>query len=80
MIYVILFIILLLLFLRYCNSYSNPYKLIMVFGKKGSGKTTYLTKEALKAIKRGTKVYSTVKIPGTNFFDVYDIGRFTFEA
>ena len=27
--------------------YRNPYKLYMVFGKKGSGKTTLMTKLAL---------------------------------
>ncbi len=26
------------------NPYTNPYKLIMIFGKKGSGKSTILTK------------------------------------
>ena len=50
----------------------------MVFGKKGSGKTTYLTKQALKHIRRGWTVYSTVPIPGTIFFNVDDIGTFVF--
>lgn len=58
--------------------YRNPYKLIMIFGKKGSGKTTLLTKIAFKHIKRGQKVYSTVKIPGTYFYDVQNIGRNSF--
>ena len=68
-----------LLFNYTTKNYINPYKLIMVFGKKGSGKTTYLTKQAIKAINKGTKVYSTVAIPGTEFFKVEDIGYYTFE-
>lgn len=60
------------------RSYLNPYKLIMIFGKKGSGKTTTLTKIAIKASKKGIPVYSTVEIPGTNLFDVSEIGDKTF--
>lgn len=66
------------LFDKLTQSYLNPYKLIMVFGKKGSGKTTYLTKMALKHIKNGWNVYSTVEIPGTRYFNVDDIGPNTF--
>lgn len=58
--------------------FRNPYRLIMVFGKKGSGKTTFLTKTALKAIRKGRTVYSTVDIPGTYKFDVNMIGNYTF--
>lgn len=54
--------------------YRNPYKLIMVFGKKGSGKTTFLTKTAIKYIKKGRPVYSTVYVPGAHLFDVNKIG------
>ncbi len=45
--------------------YRNPYKLFMVFGKKGSGKTTLMCKMALKYRKKGWHVYSNVHIPGT---------------
>lgn len=61
------------------RDYVNPYKLIMIFGKKGSGKTTTLTKIALDNIRKGIKVYSTVDIPGTYKFDVSEIGYKTFE-
>ena len=37
--------------------YRNPYKLYMVFGKKGSGKTTLMTKLALQYQKKGWRVY-----------------------
>ncbi len=61
------------------KKYVNPYKLIMIFGKKGSGKTTTLTSIAIKNLKKGVKVYSTVKIPSTYYFDVSQIGKMTFE-
>lgn len=59
--------------------YLNPYKLIMVFGKKGSGKTTTLTSLAIHAIRNGQKVYSTVEIPGVTVFNPELIGKYTFE-
>lgn len=58
--------------------YRNPYKLIMVFGKKGSGKTTFLAKTAYRYIKKGYPVYSTVYVPGAHLFDVNEIGRMSF--
>lgn len=66
-------------FLKLTEGYINPYKLIMVFGKKGSGKTTFLTKVAIRAIAKGQIVYSTIEIPGTRLFNVNDIGKFTFQ-
>lgn len=60
------------------RSYLNPYKLIMVFGKKGSGKTTFLTKQAIRHIKNGWTVYSNIYIPGTYTYDINDIGIFAF--
>lgn len=59
--------------------YQNPYKLIMVFGKKGSGKTTFITKTALKYIRKGITVYSTIYVPGARIFDVQKIGSYQFE-
>lgn len=59
--------------------FRNPYKLIMVFGKKGSGKTTFLTKTAVKAMKKGKTVYSTVQVPGAVLFDVQNVGKYAFE-
>lgn len=40
--------------------YRNPYKLYMVFGKKGSGKTTLMTKLAIQYQKKGWNVYWNV--------------------
>lgn len=65
-------------FAFFTRKYRNPYKLIMVFGKKGSGKSTFMTRTAIRHLRRGKAVYSTVRIPGTRLFDVEDIGRFNF--
>lgn len=58
--------------------YRNPYKLYMVFGKKGSGKTTLMTKTALKYLKKGWTVYSDRYIPGCRQFDTSDFGKMRF--
>lgn len=50
----------------------NPYKMYGIFGKPGSGKSTYLTMRAYKELKKGWEVYTddhSVKIPGVNHFD-----------
>ena len=54
--------------------YRNPYKLFMVFGKKGAGKSTLMCKLALKYSKKGRPVYCNVPIPGTYYFNVDQIG------
>ena len=72
------FIIVLIPFTYLCFKYRNPYKLVMVFGKKGSGKTTFLVKTAYRYLKQGRPVYSTEKIPGCYQFDVNMIGFMTF--
>lgn len=82
MIFIYLFFFLVLFYLifdRLTKNYLNPYKLIFIFGKKGSGKTTTLTKIALDHIRKGYKVYSTIEIPGTFLFDIREIGLRTFE-
>ena len=79
LVFIIVLILLMIVFLLLTNKYLNPYKLIMIFGKKGSGKTTTLTKIALKELKRKRKVYSTVEIPSTYLFNTDDIGTMTFE-
>lgn len=57
-------IALMFLFHTLTKEYLNPYKLTMVFGPKGSGKTTTLTYLACKYQKLGWTVYSTEPIPG----------------
>lgn len=60
------------------SDYVNPYRLICVIGSKGSGKSTYLCKQALNGLKRGKKVYSTMRLPGTIPIDKDDIGKVSF--
>lgn len=44
------------------KKYINPYKLVFIFGKKGSGKSTHLSKLAFKSLIKNKKVYSTEHI------------------
>lgn len=77
-------IILLLLVLLFVYFYLvslkfiNPYKLVMVFGKKGSGKNTLLTKLAIKYNKKGYKVFSDSEIYGTFKLQTDWIGFYDF--
>lgn len=67
------------IFLLLTNKYVNPYKLIMIFGKKGSGKSTTLTKYAIQHVRKGWTVYSTERIPYTFYIRPDDIGRVMLE-
>ena len=63
------------------RKYLNRYKLYMVFGKKGSGKSTLMTRLALDHLGKGWRVYCTehLNIPGVRLFDVADIGKRSFD-
>lgn len=54
--------------------FRNPYKLTMIFGKKGSGKSTTLTRLALEAQKAGKAVYANIPLPGVHLLKEEDIG------
>ena len=59
--------------------YVNPYRLFLVFGKKGSGKSTYLVKLARKHMKRGWIVYTNMEelfMPGVRHFNIQHLGDF----
>ncbi len=63
--------------------YLNPYKLFLVFGKKGSGKSTYLVKLAKQHLKRGWIVYTNMEelfMPGVRHFNIQHLGDFVPEA
>lgn len=65
------------------RKYLNPYKLYLVFGKKGSGKSTYLVKLARQHIKRGWVVYTNMDelhIPGVRHFVIEHLGDYVPEA
>ena len=42
------------------RKYKNPYKLFMVFGKKGSGKSAFLVRQAIKYQKKGYIIYTNM--------------------
>lgn len=62
------------------KKYINPYKLYMVVGKKGSGKSTMLTRLAYEHLRKGWTVYTTEGLPGTYKIEYGDIGRFNLPA
>ena len=65
------------------RKYLNPYKLYLVFGKKGSGKSTYLVKLARKHLKKGWIVYTNMEelfMPGVRHFEIKHLGDFVPEA
>lgn len=42
--------------------FLNPHRLIFVFGRKGAGKSTVLTKIAYRYLRQGREVYSTEEL------------------
>lgn len=65
------------------RKYLNPYKLFLVFGKKGSGKSTYLVRLAHEHMKKGWIVYTNLDelfMPGVRHFNIQHLGDFVPEA
>ena len=65
------------------RKWANPWKLYLVFGKKGSGKSTYLVKLAVKYLKKGYYVYTNMDdmcVPGVRWFDINNLGDFVPES
>ena len=65
------------------RKWRNPWKLYLVFGKKGSGKSTYLVKLAAKYMKKGFLVYTNMEdmmLPGVRLIDIDKLGEFIPEA
>lgn len=56
------------------KKYLNPYRLTMVFGKKGSGKSTLMVRLAYTYLRKGWTVFCTEKLDGCYFIDYNDIG------
>lgn len=74
--YIMLYILIIVILYNFLTrKYVNPYKLIMIFGKKGSGKTTNLTKLAMQHQKKGWTVYCTEHIPFTYYIPSHLIGQ-----
>lgn len=62
----------------YLLKFHNDYKLTIIIGRKGAGKTTMLTRYAVKYKKKGWNVYSNFPIPGTYLYDASKIGLLQF--
>lgn len=56
------------------RKYLNPYKLTMVFGKKGSGKSTLMVRLAYEYLAKGWTVFCTERLDGCVHIDYNDIG------
>lgn len=59
--------------------YSNPYKLIFVFGKKGAGKSCFMVRQMHRYLRKGWNVYTDmvdIKIPGVRIIQVKDLSDF----
>lgn len=59
--------------------YSNPYRLIFIFGKKGAGKSLYMVKQMMKYLKKGWTVYTDIdncKLPGVRIMNAMDLSVF----
>lgn len=73
------FIIVSLVILKiYSLKFRNPYKLVMIFGPKGSGKNTLLTKLSIQYNKKGYKVFSDSEIFNTYKLSTNWIGKYDF--
>lgn len=59
---------------RLTRKYLNPYKLTMVFGKKGSGKSTLMVRLAYEYLAKGWTVFCTERLDGCVHIDYKDIG------
>lgn len=63
--------------------FRSPWRLYMVFGKKGSGKSTFLAKKAVQYMRKGFTVYTNMPdmcIQGVRCIDVNDLGDFVPES
>lgn len=56
------------------KKYLNPYKLTMVFGKKGSGKSTLMVRMAYEYLAMGWTVFCTERLDGCIHINYEDIG------
>lgn len=71
-----LYVILAVVIWHLCTrKYLNPYKTYMIIGKKGSGKTSTMTRLIYEHIRKGWNVYCTDHYPGTTYIPVDKIGK-----
>lgn len=66
-------------FCLYSRKFANPFKLTFIFGKKGSGKSTYMVKLMLRYLKKGWLVYTDMQdviIPNVRIINARDLENF----
>lgn len=66
-------------FYAFAYRHRNPYKLVFIFGKKGSGKSCLLVSKMLQYRRRGWNIYtdmSDINIPGVRIISVSDLSKF----
>lgn len=68
------FLVIVLIWHLLTRKYLNPYKLTMVFGKKGSGKSTLMVRLAYTYLAKGWTVFCTERLDGCVHIDYNDIG------
>ena len=79
MIYVLVFVVFAFVYSLVVWKYRNSYKLYMVFGKKGSGKSSYLVRKAIQYQKKGYIVYTNMQdccLDGIRIINPDDLGNF----
>lgn len=77
--FIVLIITIIVIWALFTRKYVNPYRLHFLFGKKGSGKSTYMVKMMVRYLKKGWHVYTDmndVNIPGIRIIDGSDLGEF----
>lgn len=77
--YIICFFVLIVCYNLAVRKYKNPYKLFMVFGKKGSGKSSFLIKQAFRYQKKGYTVYTNMSdccVQDVRIIDADYLGEF----
>lgn len=72
LIFIVLFVLCFIIY--HVWKFRNPYKLIMVFGKKGAGKSTLIAKLVCQYNKKGRPCYTTEPVPGAYLFDPKRLG------
>lgn len=74
----LIFFALYFVLLIYSSRFYSPYKLIIIFGKKGCGKSTDIVKRALKYKKLGYRVFcSESDVKDCEFYPPEDYGKWS---